>query len=206
MDKKLLQPILDAFVAHGITDIYLQKAILANMQKECGLIPKEENLNYCKTDNSRIKSIFGSRVSKLSDSELSTIKCNPKEFAELIYGSGNSIGKSMGNLNPGDGWAYRGRGYIQLTGRSNYKTYGDMCGFNIIQDPDLLVNDRNISAMIAVKFILNGLRGNVKFTNQSDADKAVTQVIGGRGLNLNVGYGAELLAKVNDFSSKIILS
>ena len=101
MDKKLLQPILDAFVAHGITDIYLQKAILANMQKECGLIPKEENLNYCKTDNSRIKSIFGSRVSKLSDSELSTIKCNPKEFAELIYGSGNSIGKSMGNVNPG---------------------------------------------------------------------------------------------------------
>lgn len=206
MDKQLLQPILDAFVAHGITNPYLQKAIIANMQKECGLIPREENLNYCKTDNSRIKSIFGSRVSKLTDSELSTIKCNPREFAELIYGSNNSIGRSMGNINPGDGWIYRGRGYIQLTGRANYKTYGDMCGFNIIQNPDLLVSDKTISAIISVKFILVGLHGNTKFTNQADADRAVTQVIGGRGLNLNSGYGAELLAKVNDFSSKIFLS
>jgi hypothetical protein len=206
MDKKLLQPILDAFVAHGVTDPYLQKAIIANIQKECGLIPKEENLNYCKTDNSRIRSIFGSRVSRLSDVELSKIKCNPQEFAELIYGNTNSIGRGMGNINPGDGWTYRGRGYIQLTGRANYKVYGDLCGFNIIQDPDLLVTDKNVSAIISVKFILIGLAGNNQFTNQAAADRAVTQVIGGRGLNLDKGYGAELLAKVNDFSSKIQLT
>lgn len=203
MDKQLIQPILDACVACGIECDFLKKAIISNAYKECGLIPKEENLNYCKTDNSRIKSIFGSRVYRLSDSELSRIKCNPQEFAELIYGNTNVIGRGMGNVNPGDGWTYRGRGYIQLTGRSNYKTYGDLCGFNIIQDPDLLVTDRNISAIISVKFVLVGLSGKIQFTNQADADRAVTQVIGGRGLNLDSGYGASLLAKVNDFSSKI---
>jgi predicted chitinase len=206
MTNKLMQPILDAFVAHNVTNAFLQKAILANIQKECGLIPKEENLNYCGTSNTRIRSIFGKRVSSLSEEDLSRIKCNIQEFTELIYGFGNSIGRSMGNTEPGDGWKYRGRGYIQLTGKANYKTYGDMCGFDLIKNPELLVTDPNVSALISVKFILVGLHGNVKFTNQADADRAVTQVIGGKGLNLNAGYGAELLAKVNEFSSKIHLT
>lgn len=202
MDKKLLQPILDAFVAHGVENIFLQKAIIANMQKECGLMPKEENLNYSKTSNERIRSIFGSRVRDLSDAELTRVKATPQEFAELVYGNKNALGRSMGNVESGDGWKFRGRGYIQLTGRSNYKYYGDICGFDLINNPDLLCSDRNVSAMVAVKFILVGLHGNVKFKDQESANRSVTQVIGGRGLNLDKGYGAELLAKVNDYSNR----
>lgn len=203
LDPKLTQPVLDAFVACGVQDTFLKKAILANMQKECGLIPKEENLDYSKTSNDRIRKIFGSRISKYSDVELNEMKSSPQKFAEIIYGCATSIGRGMGNISPGDGWTYRGRGYIQLTGRSNYKTYGDLTGFNLIANPELLVTDRTISAIVSVKFILVGLGKNVTFKDQSSADRAVTQVIGGRGLNLNVGYGAELLAKVNDYSEKI---
>lgn len=202
IDKKLYQPILDACVALDVKDMFLQKAIIANAYKECGCIPQEENLNYSKTSNDRIRSIFGSRVKGLTDEQLNSIKSTPKTFAEYVYGKGNPVGVSMGNLQDGDGWTYRGRGYIQITGRNNYKKFGDLTGFNIIQDPSLLVVDNNISAMVAVAFVKSGLK-KLNFDNQSEANRAVTQLIGGNGLNLTTGYGAELLAKVNNISSKI---
>lgn len=205
LDPKLTQPVLDAFVACGVQDAFLKKAILANIQKECGLIPKEENLNYSNTSNDRIRKIFGARVNTIPDSLLNTYKADPQKFAELIYGQNTAIGRSMGNINKGDGWTYRGRGYIQLTGRNNYKTFGDLTGFNLIANPELLVTDPTISAIVSVKFILVGLGKNVTFKDQESANRAVTQVIGGRGLNLDKGYGAELLAKVNEFSEKIVV-
>ena len=203
IDKKLYQPILDACVALDVKDTFLIKAIIANAYKECGLVPKEENLNYSNTSNDRIRKIFGSRVSNISDDNLNVMKSDTQKFAELIYGSGNAIGRSMGNINPGDGWTYRGRGYIQLTGRSNYKFYGDLTGFNLIANPELLINDKTISAIVSVKFTLVGLHGNVKFKDQQSANRAVTQVIGGKGLNLDKGYGAELLEIVNKYSENI---
>lgn len=203
MDKKLLEPVLKAFDDLKVENDFFKKAVIANMIKECGLVPKEENLNYCGTSNTRIKSIFGKRVSSLTDEQLSTIKCDTQKFAELIYGAGNSIGRGMGNTEPGDGWKYRGRGYIQLTGRNNYKYYGELCGVDLVNNPDILVNDPETSARIAVQFVLTGLRNDIDFDDQDEADRAVTQAIGGRGLNLNVGYGVELLTKVNKYSSKI---
>jgi predicted chitinase len=45
--------------------------------------------------------------------------------------------KDLGNTQPGDGKRYRGRGPIQLTGRANYKTFGDLLGVDFVGDPDL---------------------------------------------------------------------
>jgi putative chitinase len=202
IDKKLYQPILDACVALDVKDTFLIKAIIANAYKECGLVPQEENLNYSRTSNDRIRSIFGTRVSGLSDAELNKIKSTPKQFAEVVYGKGNALGRSMGNLQDGDGWTYRGRGYIQITGRNNYKHFGDLTGFNLIQDPDLLINDKNVSAMVTVTFVKSGLK-KTTFSSQAEADRAVTQVIGGNGLSLDRGYGAELLTKVGKYSTNL---
>jgi len=206
MDTKLLQPILDAFVTCKIEDKFLQKAILANMKKECGLIPKEENLNYSKTSNDRIRKIFGTRASRLTDEQLTNVKKFPQDFAELVYGKGNLIGSQMGNTEIGDGWKYRGRGYIQLTGKNNYKFFGDLVGIDLINNPDILVNDRFTSAVIAISFVKYGLKDNLTFTDQASANKAVTQVIGGRGLNLTQGYGKELLSIVNKYADEFELA
>lgn len=46
--------------------------------------------------------------------------------------------KDLGNVHPGDGFTFRGRGAIQLTGRSNYEQYAKHCGVNVVSNPELV--------------------------------------------------------------------
>ena len=55
------------------------------------------------------------------------------------YEGDTKVGKMLGNINPGDGYKYKGRGPLQITGRSNYEHYGKLINENLIDDPDLLI-------------------------------------------------------------------
>jgi len=80
---------------------------------------------------------------------------NPNNtLPEFLYGSTTSKGKGLGNTQSGDGGKYIGRGYIQLTGRSNYARYGTMIGQDLIGNPQLL-NTPAIAAEVAVKYMLD---------------------------------------------------
>ena len=56
------------------------------------------------------------------------------------YETGTPIGQRLGNTQPGDGWRFRGRGYVQITGRANYarmtKELGLGATADLVQDPE----------------------------------------------------------------------
>jgi len=194
--------IIGALAAAGITNAYAQRAILANVQKETGGTELEENLlKYKNTSNKRIREIFTKRVEKYSDDELDQIKRDPYKFGELVYGKDTKIGQSMGNTEDGDGYKYRGRGYIQLTGKNNYKAYSSAAGVDLVKNPDALL-EPTVAAKVTAAFVKKGSgKKGLEFSNQEEANRAVTQSIGGSKLNLDQGIGAELLTKVNKYST-----
>ena len=58
----------------------------------------------------------------------------------------------MGNVHPGDGIRYHGRGYIQLTGRDNYRTYGAKVGAPLEQNPELALQPDIASKVLVAYF------------------------------------------------------
>lgn len=70
----------------------------------------------------------------------------PAYFTKLYEGRAD-----LGNTEPGDGALFRGRGYIQITGRANYANYGRAIGVDLCEDPDRAL-DPAISAHILALF------------------------------------------------------
>ena len=58
----------------------------------------------------------------------------PEQIANIVY----ECRLGNGNRNTGDGYKFRGRGYLQLTGRVNYKAFGDFIGVDLLSNPDLV--------------------------------------------------------------------
>lgn len=57
---------------------------------------------------------------------------------EIASGTAYEGRKDLGNIQPGDGKRYKGRGYIQLTGRANYKKFGPVAGDDFEGNPTLV--------------------------------------------------------------------
>ena len=191
----------------GITNNFAVNAALGNILKEVGkdAVPKTENLkSYGKTSNERIRKVFGSRASKFSDAELDKIKQNEVDFGEMVYGKDTKVGQQMGNSEVGDGYKYRGRGFIQITGKNLYAKYSKSTKIDLLNNPDL-INTPEIAAKTMGIFLIDGVGLNKlnSFENQSQANRAVTQAIGGKSLDLSKGIGAEILGKVDKYSSEV---
>lgn len=100
-----------------------------------------ENLNYRTT---ALTAMFGNRISaadanKFGRDDAKGQKANQEAIANCIYG-GDWGKRNLGNTQPGDGWKFKGRGLIQVTGRSNYTA----CSKALYGDENVLLNDPNI--------------------------------------------------------------
>ena len=85
-------------------------------------------------------------------------------------------GNRMGNAQPDDGYRFRGRGLIQLTGRNNYQEVGTSMGLDLVNNPDQVSNPQ-VSTRIAAHYFARsrGLNVVADTVNPSD-DHSVRQV------------------------------
>ncbi|MGH9751314.1 MAG: glycoside hydrolase family 19 protein [Blastocatellia bacterium] len=73
------------------------------------------------------------------------------------YEPPSSVAKALGNTQKGDGFRYRGRGPIQVTGRANYKKYGDLLSVDLVRNPDLAATPQYAFSTAGLFWKLNGL-------------------------------------------------
>ena len=121
-----------------------QANIMAQVKAESGFKPRSENLNYSSAE--RIQQVFGKgRIPSLEFAK--PLVNNPEALANVVYA------KTDGNSEPGDGWKYRGRGYLQITGKNAYKSLGQYLKIDLLSNPDLL-NTPDIAAKSIPWFFL----------------------------------------------------
>lgn len=124
--------------AAGIKDPKEQAMFMAQMDHESGGFKSyEENLNY---SAGNLRKTFGKYYK--TDAEAMADARNPEAIANKVYGG------RMGNVDPGDGYKFRGRGAVQLTGRANYERAGKALGIDLVNNPDL-AKDPATAARIA---------------------------------------------------------
>jgi putative chitinase len=92
----------------------------------------------------------------------------PEKIANLVYGGRMGNGPEVS----GEGFKFRGRGYIQLTGKDNYKAFDAVVTENIIETPDLVATKYPLMSA-AWFFHKNGLH---KIADEGATDEVVTKV------------------------------
>lgn len=123
----------------------------------------QENLNYsAKGLNGIFRKYFPTEASA------ATYARNPQKIANKVYGG------RMGNgpESSGEGYKFRGRGYIQLTGKENYTAFGKSIGVDILSNPDSVASTYAL-ASAAWFFSKNGLH---KIADEGASDIVVTKI------------------------------
>lgn len=95
----------------------------------------------------------------------------------LNYDKG-SLAKMLGNTQKGDGWKYRGRGFLMLTGRANYQSYQDSeyCKGDIMSNPELLEGQNGSVKSAMWWWFTHGLN---ELADKDDIVKITKKVNGG---------------------------
>jgi putative chitinase len=103
-----------------------------------------ENLNY---SASGLDAVFG-KYFKRAGRNANSYARNPEKIANIVYA--NRMGN--GDESSGDGWKYRGRGPIQITGKNNYSAFAKETGIDVVSNPDLIVEDKDVALKSAIWF------------------------------------------------------
>jgi hypothetical protein len=106
------------------------------------------------------------------------------------YETDTRVAAQLGNTEPGDGARYCGRGYIQITGRANYRNYGQVLGLPLEDNPDLALDADVAARILAAYFAGRGIpdRANAAFASVGQDWQPVRRAVNG-GL---LGYAAFL--------------
>lgn len=151
--KKVSPAEAEAILRKVATKAGIQGTELAQFMAQC----QHETLNFTK-----MKEIGGSLDFK---------KYDPKHAPRKA--------KILGNTKAGDGSRYAGRGFIQLTGRDNYKKAGDALGLPLEKHPEMVENPMT-AAKVAVWYWKNRVQAKVaNFNDTAEVTKHINPALRG---------------------------
>ena len=138
--KKYQDPLLETISTFGITN---PVEFLATVYYESNYLNTlTESLNY--TCDALLKRFSRKRISYAEALQMGRLPGRParqEDIANCIYG-GQWGRENLGNYLPGDGWHFRGQGAIQLTGRENWRRFGEYLGrLDITENPCIALQD-----------------------------------------------------------------
>ena len=144
---------------------------MSQLYHECGgFALKSENLSY---SAKRLVAVWPNRFPSFAAAK--PFARNPEKLANVVYAG------RLGNNNSGDGFRYRGRGMIQLTGKDNYAHFGDLLDVDLVGNPDLAAEPEVALRVAAVYWSKRKRRGERSMNALADDDKlrAITYRING---------------------------
>ena len=136
---------------------------LGQILHESGMLERlEENLNYS------AEGLMRTWPTRFNAETAASHARDAVKIANKVYGG------RLGNDEPGDGWKYRGRGLLQVTGKANYKAVGDALGIDFVSNPDMLAQPE-----WALKSAIAWWEGNIPDAIIGDTVRVSKRVNGG---------------------------
>ena len=171
LSEEWAEPLTMAMEHYAINTPVRQAAFIGQIAHEsAGFTMLVEDLNYSAT---RLMQVWPKRFSSV---QLATLYAhNPEKLANFVYADrlGNGDEKS------GDGWKFRGRSPIMLTGRSNYEEASrDLFGTDrIVQFPDHVAESPFVGATVSARFWYS--RGLNDYADRQDFEGITRRINGG---------------------------
>ena len=165
INEKWLEPLNKGFDKYSIIDKNEIAMFLAQTTHESNNYKRlEESFNY---RPERLFEVFKKRVGTIEKAKELCSK-GAKAIGDFVYGG------RLGNAKD-EGYKYRGRGIIQLTGKNNYKYYGDKLNIDLVNSPDLA---KEPDAAIEIALLFWKEKGCGLLARKGDV-KGVTKLING---------------------------
>lgn len=135
INPELVDVFNETFERWGITTVRQKAGFIGQCGHECGNFKVlEENLNYRAATLLKLFPRTPKRAWGFTPEEAAAYERQPRKIANRIYGN------RMGNRDEasGDGWRFRGSGWLQLTGHANFFHASKKLGEDFVANPDLV--------------------------------------------------------------------
>ena len=130
-----VEPLNQAISKYNINTVNRLACFLSQIAHESGSLNRmQENLNY---SPSRLMQVWPNRFPSLDIAN--QYGNNPQKIANKVYSNRMGNGDEASN----DGYKYRGRGLLQITGKSNYAIIAKYLNLDLLNNPDLLLDPTN---------------------------------------------------------------